>query len=842
MAQERFRHIVLPRPPKTEPFTSTSSGGSIQKIPDRDRQPHSDFLSKKLQNAWATAEKEQAIAHVTRKGVYLEFKSDPGFDLVTKSLEDRRSKDHQIRLLNIRVETESIPNEAIDEPEPAATTYATVYVPHEKKNHFLKKIEAYANETTASGKPKNANLVNSVADIRKALMVDSFWTDLPSLQPGDDPKWCEIWLSSDDSKIIEAFEALLAREKITTRSGVVRFPERAVKVVYVPLRQLERLTTLSDDIAEYRRAKDTSAYWTEMENREQAEWVWDLRKRCHLDPDTNVAVCILDTGINNGHPLLAPVLRDQDCLSINPEWGTHDSNGHGTLMAGVTAYGNLRNCLESKVPIFLRHCLESVKILPPLPEKHHPDLWGYITAQGISRSEINAPQRQRIICMAVAASDTRDQGRPSSWSGALDQLAVDVDIEDKEKVRRLIILCAGNLTDFSQAHQYPNSQRDESVHDPAQAWNALTVGAYTTLDHIEDGTYDGYEPIAAGDNLSPFSTTSCTWENKWPLKPEIVMEGGNMAHDSNGFPTECDDLSPISTFWRPVESHFYPFNMTSAAAAQAAWFAAQIQSAYPAIWPETVRALMVHSANWTDALKNQFLPSNDTKTDRERLLRICGYGVPDLDRALYCAANALTLIAQAELQPFDKKESGGYKTNEMHFYDLPWPKEVLLNLPLNTDVEMRVTLSYYIEPGPGEIGWKDRYRYPSHALRFEVNSPGESKENFLKRINMAARAEDEESPGTPSASDHWYFGPHARNKGSIHSDIWQGSAADLATSNLIAVYPVVGWWRERHHLGKWNSRTRYTLLVSITTPEAAADIYTAVANQVGITVPIAVEA
>ena len=571
----------------------------------------------------------------------------------------------------------------------------------------------------------------------------------------------------------------------------------------------------------------------------------DLLQRCHVDPDKNVAVCILDTGVNNGHPLLASLLRDEDCLTVDPEWRVHDhdieNQGHGTRMAGTAAYGDLRQCLASRDPVFLRHSLESVKILPPPPDIHQPDLWGYITAQGVSRAEIQTPDRKRILCMAVTASDTRDRGRPSSWSGALDQLIAGVEAEDDDRVRRLAILCAGNLTDLEQALVYPGSQLNDSVHDPAHAWNVLTLGAYTALDRIEDKTYVGYEPVAAKNCLSPFSTTSWTWDNKWPVKPEIVMEGGNLAHDGNGFVTECEDLSLLSTFWKPTDSHFCPFNMTSAAAAQAAWFAACVQSAYPEIWPETVRALMVHSAEWTDALKKQFLPPQDTKTDRERLLRICGYGVPDLERALYSAANSLTLIAQAELQPYDKKEKGGYKTKEMHFYDLPWPKDVLLDLPFNTPVKMRVTLSYFIEPGPGEIGWKDRYRYASHALRFDVNSPGESKNDFLKRINKAAREEDEGRPDTPSASDHWVFGSNARNKGSIHSDIWQGSAADLADSNFVAVYPIVGWWRERHHLERWNRRTRYAFVVSISTPEEEVDIYTPVANQVGIAVPISVE-
>jgi hypothetical protein len=848
MPQERFRHIVLIHPPDIEAFTSDSKRGPKLQIPVRDRQSHSNFLSRQLQRAWDEAENEQAVAHVTRKGVYIEFKSDPGFDLVTKSLEDRRSisRDKQVRLLNIRAETNVIENEKTGELESVETTLATVYIPHEKKNHFLKKIEAYANEVNKiSGKPKNATLVNSIGDIRKALRVDSFWQDLKTLQPSAEPEWCEVWLSGHSQEVIDRFEALLTQEQIQARAGVVRFPERSVKVVLATLKQLERLTELSDDIAEYRRAKDTATFWSEMENREQAEWVQDLLQRCSVDPDTNVAVCILDAGVNNGHPLLAPILADVDCLTVNPEWEVHDhdqiGHGHGTRMAGTAAYGDLRYCLAIREPIFIKHCLESVKILPPPPNANEPNLWGYITFQGISRAEIQAPERNRILCMAVTASDTRDRGRPSSWSGAMDQLTAGAEA-DENRVRRLAILCAGNMTDLNKAMQYPESQKGDSVHDPAHAWNALTVGAYTALDQIDDKDYDGYEPIAAKDSLSPFSTTSCTWDSKWPLKPEIVMEGGNLAHDGDGFVTECSDLSLLSTFWKPTESHFYPFNMTSAAAAQAAWVAARIQSTYPEIWPETVRALMVHSAEWTDALKEQFLPLQPTKADKERLLRICGYGVPDLDRALYSASNSLTLIAQAELQPYDKKETGGYKTKEMHFYDLPWPQDVLLDLPLTTPVQMRVTLSYFIEPGPGEIGWRDRYRYASHALRFDINSPSELKEEFLKRVNKAAREEDEERPGTPSASDHWYLGSNARNKGSIHSDIWQGTAQELANSNLIAVYPIIGWWRERHHLGKWDRRTRYSLVVSITTPEEEVDIYTPVANEVGIAVPIEVEA
>lgn len=95
--------------------------------------------------------------------------------------------------------------------------------------------------------------------------------------------------------------------------------------------------------------------------------------------------------------------------------------------------------------------------------------------------------------------------------------------------------------------------------------------------------------------------------------------------------------------------------MTSAAAAQASWMAAHIQSQYPDYWPETIRALLVHSAYWPDGLWQQF-SGDGSKTAIRRMLSICGYGVPALERALFSASNSLTLISQAELQLFDKKK------------------------------------------------------------------------------------------------------------------------------------------------------------------------------------------
>jgi hypothetical protein len=78
--------------------------------------------------------------------------------------------------------------------------------------------------------------------------------------------------------------------------------------------------------------------------------------------------------------------------------------------------------------------------------------------------------------------------------------------------------------------------------------------------------------------------------------------------------------------------------------------AARIRAAYPQAWPETVRALIVHSAEWTDAMKRSFL-ANESKSGYYLLTKMCGYGVSNLERAISCAANFISIIAQAEIQP-----------------------------------------------------------------------------------------------------------------------------------------------------------------------------------------------
>jgi hypothetical protein len=140
-------------------------------------------------------------------------------------------------------------------------------------------------------------------------------------------------------------------------------------------------------------------------------------------------------------------------------------------------------------------------------------------------------------------------------------------------------------------------------------------------------------------------------------------------------------------------------------------------------------------------------------------------------------------------------DGSAVKTQDMNVLMLPWPQEQLTILG-DTPVQLRVTLSYFIEPNPGERGWKGRYRYASHGLRFALKRSLENLQQFKARINRAVSLDEEELIATTAEDEGWYLG-RIRDVGSIHSDLWTGSAAELSRRNALAVYPIAGWWKEK---------------------------------------------
>lgn len=828
---DSYKHIFISGNVKTEKYKTSGKPGNKPRIPERDREVHSVKLLKQFEAIWYQKEElhqeRSAEKIATREGTYLSFTSAAGHDLITKSLEDIKKG---IRLLNIKEETTTENHKQVK---------AIVYIPNGKEGFFISKIAKYQKENIKSGNPKNASLVNSIEDVSIALL-EGLWTDNLRLIPTDTSKWCEAWLNvntkeNKEQEQIVNFFVTLERVGISFKPNSILFPERAVLLINANRVQLIELMLQSDLLAEFRSGQEPAGFWVNESAIEQQEWVDDLLHRIDVI-ESGVRVCILDTGVNNGHPLLQSILNDSDTLTVNNSWGTNDhypvKAGHGTLMAGIAGYGNFENILSIPDTITISHKLCSVKILPPPTLDATPkELWGDITTQGIALAEIQNPTMNLLYCMAVTSKEDAGNGRPSSWSGAVDNIA----FGDGEN-QKLIMVSVGNVYDEEDWRNYPDSNFVKTIENPAQSWNALTIGAYTEKTTMTDEIYKDYLPIAKQGELSPYSSTSLIWEKKWPIKPEVVFEGGNVLKALDGRVIGHEDLEMLSTSKSFNIKPFNTINATSAATAQAAWFAAKIAYEYPEAWPETIKGLMIHSAKWNPRMLRQLNVNAGNRGDYNNLLRVFGFGVPNLEKALYSKESALTLISQETIQPFGFNTNNQPETNEIHFFNFPWPKDILLSLGA-TPVRFGITLSYFVEPGAGEIGWKDKYRYQSYGLRFDINNINETEDEFRKRINIAARVDGEEISGN-SGSHRWTIGANNRSNGSIHSDFWEGTAADIASCNLIAVFPVIGWWRERKHLNKVETKARYSLIVSLETPAQEVELYTKIKNIIEIPIEV----
>lgn len=808
-------HLFITQGSQSFPYTYPGSGGSGgSRLPTRDPIAHGAKLRgdlKSVQLVQDTIEKERARLQIEAEASQINFDIDPNKGFKPESLENATAG-IALSLLHTRED---------------GAGHAIVRVPKGEVTTFIRKLEQYEdpNQQTQSGKPKHQPLFACVSGIRPPTIRD-FWTGPDDEFPTEEKVYhWEVWVRRDVGATHLRNQA--NRLGLTIGQQTLTFPDREVVLARATIQAMTNLLRLVDSITELR-PPNLARPFLEMKPKEQSDWIADLLSRAQPVP-TRARVCLLDTGLDYGHPLLAPAIDEEAVLAYNSSWGKQDHGGHGTLMAGLIVYGeHLATHLESNDSVPIEITLESVKILPPPPAENEPALYGEITKSCVALVEAHNAE-QRVFCLAVTANPS-PTGEPSSWSAAIDQICSGA--EEPDDASRLVLISAGNSDWNHGNYGYPEWNHELSpIQEPAQAWNAVTVGSCTHFYGIFDD-YPSYVSVASRGDLSPFSSTSVpACDGVWASQPDIVFEGGNLLLHPEGLREVPPEFALLSTRRRlggfagaALLDIIYE---TSASTAVASHFAAKLMTEYPDARPETIRGLMIHSARWTDPMLESF--PEDTGRTRVRKRQACfGMGAPDLERARYSQRNALTLVVEREIQPF----TNDGKTNELHLHDIPWPTQVLESLEA-TPVELRVTLSYFIEPNPGSRGWKGRYRYASHGLRFEVCTASDDEASFSKRINKAAREEGEKA-GSSSDVGEWTIGPDARHRGSVHSDIWKGTARDLAAKHLVAVYPAKGWWSERAALGRQESKAWYSLIISLETPPvvgtAEIDIYSAVAE------------
>jgi Subtilase family len=816
-------------------------GGGDPKIRDVESRAHGQALRQELSGGIKAAESRRGVLPPTLEelqaiGVVIVLEgADPAYPLKLDSLERISAHTKQPKrplwlLLSVTPATEDHPERAM------------VWVSDEYRARFLKLFENYLKKTTPNGHPQNRELIANIGRIRAAVLAD-LWQSAGA-PPATGQWWWELWLAPSDAAVELARQYVQARGlEMADRFLVLN--ERTVVWIRASWADLEDLPFTSVPLTEVRRPELAETI-EDLSPEDQDELTEDLVGRIEPTEDPSAPViCHLDTGVRRTHALLSGSLAATDVHTIVGSFD--DRQNHGTPMAGLSLLGPLDELLLDSRQIVLRHRLESVKILPDTGPGHDPRAYGLLTAQAVALPEATAT-RPRAFCLPSTAEPDLP-GQPSLWSASIDALAAGIDIAadgdgiallgaPNANAARLFVVSAGNVAANEFEADYRARCDLSTIEDPAHAWNALTVGAHTELTSApSDPSFLGWLALAESGDISPHSRTSLTFSSRtWPIKPDICMEGGNVLFDGASDFVGDHPVVSVRTADARDDLALGSANATSAATAQAARLAALASASYPAFWPETVRGLLVHAAEWTPVMRAEVDGAN-SKAQRLALLRRYGWGVPTEDSVLNSTRQAVTMVTQDEFIPFD-----GEKHLARHFrlHRLPWPVEVLRTLAA-TDVTLKVTLSYFIEPTASRRGWRRRYSYPSHGLRFELKGPTETLEDFLARVNREARAEEEGS--VPSGSSgRWLIGPYQRNLGSLHQDLWEGSGAELAEAGFVAVHPVGGWWKYAKRADRINHPVRYALLISLKTTEQGVDLYTPIATQLELPIPVEIPA
>ena len=718
------------------------------------------------------------------------------------------------------------------------TESALLFVPDDARGFLQGRIADYGRDPGNQRRP-DAERFEVVETFRPAPIASLFVGELDFAAP--DIMWWELWVREPGTRA-DRLAVAAQNAGLDVHADRLIFPDTTVVFVHAAAGAMAAFASrVPGAITEIRQAIGTiEPFLDRGEGLGQHDWVAELADRV-TSPSAGVnVVCTLDTGVAAEHPLIAPGLFG--AWAYDAAWGADDHapyGGHGTALASLALYGDLEPLMNDAREVVLTHGVESMKLLPPhgFPATKPPS-YGVVTQGAVGSVEAERPGVLRAFCLANSATDF-SPSRPSTWSGALDQIAsgsMPGDAADgvpaAELPKRLVLVATGNV----QGGMMVDVVLPQPLEDPAQSWNALSIGGFTTKEQ-PPAPPPVMTAVVPANHRSPFSRGSQSLpDDLTPIKPEVMFEAGNMLADATGFCSWDPAVSLLAAGSDVAAEPLVPFWATSAAAGMGGHFVGRLQAALPELWPETHRALTVDSARWPHPVAKRLVGKgahwkSGSKAEKQQILREVGYGVPDIDRAMLSARNDVTLVAEAEIQPFSLgADNRSAVFNEMHFYDLPWPKAALEELE-NEIVTLKVTLSYFIEPNlTGKAATRpDTYR--SFGLRFDMKKRMETEARFRSRVSSAQEKDGSEAEGETSC---WLLGPKAIQAGSLHCDLWRGRAIDLAGHDAIAVYPVGGWWKSHFGQRRYADRGRYALVISISAPGQAVDLYTEVANVVQV--------
>ncbi|MFQ5455253.1 MAG: S8 family peptidase [Nitrospirota bacterium] len=456
--------------------------------------------------------------------------------------------------------------------------------------------------------------------------------------------------------------------------------------------------------------------------------------------DNATGILVMDSGIISNHPLLEKAVGDEKSIPTKQsskieEDRPTDDVGHGTRVAGIALYGDVKECIDNKrfnpeVWIFSAKVMFAEEQPDGAIEAvyDHEELFEHQLEKSVRWIAENYPTC-KVVNISFGNLNKRIlSGRKQfNLSSLIDELAKELKI--------IFVISTGNYNDFD-LNEYPaylgdKTNDDTKIIDPASSALGLTIGSVAPPYGPDmSNQSDILSSPARTLYPSPFTRVGPGYNGM--IKPELVEIGGNVisghyqpAHNIGGkmISLNKDFVQEGKLFNVDVGTSFSTPKISNCVA--------RLWNKYPDYSANLIKAIILSCASIPDE-KPGFLQGinfSDSNKQLAGLLNVYGYGIPSLDKAKSSQDNRVLLIADDKIG-----------IDHIHFYHFFLPEEFI-----NESGNKQLAVTLVFDP----VVNKNRIDYLGCIMEFHLFHSLEIKE--IEQCFKQLKVEDREEATLPES-------------------------------------------------------------------------------------------
>lgn len=552
-------------------------------------------------------------------------------------------------------------------PSPNKTGYWVVFTEDAEFARFREKLEQYADN---ENRYQFFNAIDGISDIPPEEKIGEKLRSTPLI--GDESILIDVSIWRMDDEKLDVFLNGLGR-LIINRNGSIYDIFRTENFC---LLKIEANNELIEELLNLREIEQIDR---PPKSKIEAQLNTDIQdvEVIGAPPEDSTGILIVDSGILPSHPLLANSIGD--AISIATRDGKrvrtdspYDDVGHGTEVAGIAQYGDIAKCIE-ELSFIPKLWIFSSKIMYKDEDGNatydENELLEHQLDKAVRRIADSYPNCRVVNISFGDASKRMSIGkRQFNIASLIDDLSNELGL--------IFVISTGNYEDRNGNENYPNYLIDESndnvkIIDTASSALSITVGAVcrhgTGSTHNQQNSFVYYP--------SPITRMGPGYNGM--IKPELVENGGG------GFDNACDVIT-VNSKWLEEHRLFTLKFGTSFSAPKIAHAIGTIANEHKDWSNNLIKAVLLSSANIPTENERPGTLSEISISDSDKkainILKIYGYGIPNIEKALHSEKNRVSLIAENKV-----------KLNHVHLYQFHLPSNFLTE---NGKKTISVTLVY----------------------------------------------------------------------------------------------------------------------------------------------------